>query len=36
MDGKTEGRTDERTDGTDENYVSLQHTSYAGGIIKHV
>ena len=27
-----EGRTDERTDGTNENYIPLQHTLYAGGI----
>ena len=33
MDGQTDGRTDERTNGMDENYIPLRHTSYAGGII---
>ena len=28
-----EGRTEEWMDGTDENYIPLRHTSYAGGII---
>ena len=35
MDGWTEGRTDGRTDkrtNTNENYIPLRHTSYAGGI----
>ena len=26
------GQTNERTDGTDENYIPLRHTTYAGAI----
>ena len=33
-DGWTDGQTDERTNGTDENYISLRHTSSAGDIIR--
>ena len=29
-------RTDERTNGTDKNYIPLRHTSYAGGIMKQL
>ena len=32
-DGRMDGQTDERTNRTDENYIPLQHTSYAWGII---
>ena len=32
MDGQTDGQTDEQTTGTDEIYIPLWHTSYAGGI----
>ena len=32
-DGRTDGWTDKRMDRTDENYISLRHTLYAGGII---
>ena len=32
-DGQTEGWTDEWTNGMDENYIPLRHTSYARGII---
>ena len=31
-DGKFEGQTDEQTDKTNENYIPLRHTLYAGGI----
>ena len=31
-----DGRTDERTNGMDENYIPLQHTLYARGIIKNI
>ena len=34
MDGPTDGWTDKQTNGTDENYIPLWHTKYAGGIIK--
>ena len=33
MDGWKYGRTDGKTDGTDENFIPLRHTSYAGYII---
>ena len=32
-DGRMDGWTDERTNGMDENYIPLRHTSYAEGII---
>ena len=33
MEGRTDGWTDEGTNGMSKNYIPLQHTSYAGGII---
>ena len=33
MDGRMDGRTEELTNRMDENYIPLQHTSYAGSII---
>ena len=32
MDERNDGRTDKRTNGTEENYIPLPHTSYAGVI----
>ena len=32
MDGWKDERIDEQTNRMDENYIPLQHTSYAGGI----
>ena len=35
VNGRTDGRTDDEwTNGTDENYIPLRHTKYAGCIIK--
>ena len=31
MDGWMDERTEGQMDGTDENYIHLRHTSYAGG-----
>ena len=33
MESHPDGRTDERTNGTDENYITLRHTSDSGEII---